>query len=293
MKELNLFLNTKRSINTRKSYESHLNELFDYKSIKNIEDFKKLTADDYYEWKNYLLDKGVSENSIRPKLSAISKFYEFLMDREEFNVNLNIIKKSKIYDTTKKIVNPSHTTWLNDKEMELFFKTCKTKRELAICSVLFNTGLRVSELINLQLDKFIRFVDGNNEEVSSIIIVRKGGKMQNIRFNSAVTKYVVDYLEVRKPTKCKNIFVSNTGNPMSTQSIDRTLNKIASKAGINRRISAHSLRRSAATDMYNKGFTLEEVQDVLGHSSPETTQIYLKGMQDRAQNVFKNYVAVI
>ena len=289
MKELDLFLNTRRTVNTRKSYKRHLEELFEFKDIETIEDFAKLNIDDFYEWKNHLLDIGVAENSIRPKLSAISKFYEFLMKRPQFNINKNIIKDSDMYENTKKIVNPAHTTWLQSYEIDSFLMECRNPRELAICVTLLNTGLRISELINLELDSLTLFKNENNDTVSTVTVTRKGGKMQEIYFNELVTDCVLKYLKVRKDTQCKNLFVSNTGNPMSTQSIDTTIKKLKNRAGIKKSISAHSLRRSAATNMDNDGFTIDEIQSALGHSSPSTTQIYLKEVHNKAENVFKKF----
>ena len=293
MKELELFLNTKRAKNTRKAYGNHIQELFNIKNVETLEDFKKLNIDDYYEWKNYLLDNGKTENSIRPKLSAISQFYAFLMKKPELGVHRNIIIESGLYENTKGIVNPEHTTWLTQEEIIRFLKACKSPRELAICATFLNTGMRVSELINLEYEKLNMFKDENGEMVSTIVAVRKGGKIQEFYFNSFVTKCLEKYLEIRKETKCKNLFISNGGNAMTTQSIDRTIRKIKNKAGITKAISAHSLRRSAATNMYSSGFRIDEIQDVLGHSSPSTTQIYLKGLEDRAKNVFKNYTVGI
>lgn len=287
---LKRFVNTKRSEGTKDRYRFYLEELFQFKNIKTIEDFRKLEIDDYYEWKNYLLNKGIVENSIRPRLSAVSSFYEFLMQRPQYNITRNIMGESDLYKTTKKIVNPNHTTWLNEEETRDFLLQCKNKRELAICAIFLNTGIRISELINLKLDTFNLFKDENGEEVSTIIATRKGGKIQEIYFNSFVTKCIVDYIKkCRKETDLDYLFVSNTGNKMSIQSIDTTIKKLKNRAGISKPISAHSLRRSAATNMYNHGFSIDEIQDVLGHSNPGTTQIYLKEIQDKSRNVFRNY----
>ena len=284
MKELDLYINTKRSENTKKFYRIYLTELFKFKNIETIEDFKKLNVDDFYEWRNCL-----SENSIRPKLSAVSKFYDYLIGKPELNINRNIILASDLLKTTKKIVNPEHTSWLDEKESDSLLKHCHNQRELAICAIILNTGIRISELINLKLDKLIFDKDQNGNDIATIVMTRKGGKIQKIYFNHFVTRCIKKYLEIRKETDNKNLFVSNTGNKMSTQSIDRTLKKITNKAGIKKSISAHSLRRTAATNMYNAGYKIDEIQEVLGHSNVATTQLYIKGSQDKAYNVLSSY----
>lgn len=286
---LKSFINTKRSISTKNCYERYLKELFSYKNIKTLDDFRNLEMDDYYDFKNYMLQQGLSENSIRPKLSAISNFYDFLIRREEYDITKNIIANSELFNNTKGIVNPQHTTWLDEVESRKFLSCCRGKRELAMCAIFLNTGIRVSELINLKKSTMNLFKDENGDDVSTIVVTRKGGKMQVIYFNPFVTKCVKEYLKVRKESNLDYLFVSNQGTKMTTQSIDRTIKKIKNRAGIERPISAHSLRRSAATNMYNSGFRVDEIQDVLGHNSPGTTQIYLKEIQDRSRKVFENY----
>lgn len=285
---LQSFIRTKRSGNTKARYEMYLKEFFDYAKVNNLRDFKNVNVDTYYSYKNFLIEKGIAENTIRLKLCAISSFYNFLIKRENFGITNNVVKNSDLFETTKKIVNPKHTTWLTKEESKSLLKECKDTRELAICAIFLNTGIRASELINLKLNDFNTFAE-NGKNVSTISIVRKGGKIQEIYFNEFVTECVTNYIDKRKKSKLNLLFVSNTGNKMSLQSIDRTIKKLKNKAGISRPISAHSLRRTAATSMYNQGFTIDEVQSVLGHSSPVTTQIYLKGIQNKSENVFRKF----
>lgn len=291
IKEVESWLNTIRSKGTRKSYKANIETFFKYKRIKSFEDFKKLDSDDYYNWIDYLInEKGNTENTVKPKISALSSFYSYLLKNFKYGITINPIVNANIHSNIKATVNPERTTWLTTKEMNDFMKQCKNPRETAICAIFLNTGLRVSEVINLDLNKYEKFVNGEGEKCSRILAKRKGGKLQIIEFNSYVTSLIDSYLETRKETNHNNLFVSNKGNPMSTQSIDRTIHKIQKKANINRNISAHSLRRSAATAMYGAGFDIKEIQSVLGHSSSGTTDMYLKGLEDKASHVFQNFV---
>lgn len=290
MKELERFLNTITSKGTRKAYEANINLFLEYKGIDNLEDFKKLTMDDYYEWRNYLLsDKNNTGNTIKPKLSAISSFYSYLMANPTYGVTSNPIIIGELHKKTKAQVNPENTTWLTKQEAVNFMSQCRNTRETAMCAIFLNTGLRVSEVIGLELNKYEKFPNEHGEICSHILVHRKGGKLQVVEFNPYVTEKIDNYIKERKVTDCKNLFVSNNGQPMSTQSIDRTIHKIQKRAGITKDISAHSLRRTAATTMYKMGFGIKEIQDVLGHSSSGTTDIYLKGLDGSANNVFRNF----
>ena len=291
MEEVKKFLNTINSEGTRKAYETSINAFLDYKKIENIDGFKKMTVDDYFEWRNYLMNVlGNTGNTVKPKLSAISSFYDYLIGSQKYGINSNPIQIGAIHKKTKAQVNPENTTWLTKQEAVNFMSQCKNPREIAMCAVFLNTGLRVSEVINLELEKYERFPNSQGEICSHILVHRKGGKLQIVEFNPYVTEKIDNYLKVRKQTDCKNLFVSDCGNPMSKQSIDRTIHKIQRKAGITKEISAHSLRRTAATNMYKMGFGIKEIQDVLGHSSSGTTDIYLKGLDGSSNNVFRNFV---
>ena len=291
MKEVEKFLNTLRSEKTKQDYERYINDFCNFKNIKNIEDFKKMTIDDYYDWNNYLKkEKNNSENTIRPKLISINSFYDYLITNPIYNITDNPIKDSKIIGKNKAIINPERRSWLTYNERKEFMHCCKNKREIAIVSIFLNTALRVSELINLPYSEYTRFYNKNGELSSYAVLTRKGGKKQKIYFNPTVTKKIDDYLKIRKETEYDNLFVSNTGKPMSTQSIDRTIRKIAKKAGIQKRVSAHSLRRTAATDMYNNGYDLRTIQNVLGHSNPATTERYIREVTDNLEDVMMDYV---
>lgn len=291
MKEIEKFINTLRSEKTKQDYKRYINDFCIFKNIKDIDDFKKMTIDDYYDWNNYLKqEKKNSENTIRPKLISINSFYDYLIANPAYNIFYNPIKESKIISKNKPIINPARRSWLTFEERARFMECCKNKRETAIISIFLNTALRVSELINLPYSEYTKFYNKNGELSSYVILTRKGGKRQKIYFNPTVTRKIDNYLKVRKDTKCDNLFVSNTGNPMSTQSIDRTIKKIAKKAGIKKDISAHSLRRTAATDMYNHGYDLSTIQSVLGHSNPGTTERYIREVNDNLEDIMMDYV---
>lgn len=289
MKELELFLNTYMAKSTRGKYEDDIKSFLNYNNIENIEQLKEIDADDCFAWRNYLLESN-TPNTIKAKLSSVSSFYNYLMSNPKYGVIMNPIAAGELRKKTKGKTNPENTTWLDKQEATNFMKCCRNARETAMCAVLCNNGLRVSELIGLELESYEKFKNERGEDCAHITIRRKGGKLQVIQFNSYVTEKIDKYLLTRKETDCPKLFVSNAGTPMTTVSIDRTIKKIAKRAGITKKVSAHSLRRTAATNMYRAGFQVKEIQNVLGHQSLGTTDIYLKGLEDCANNVFQNFV---
>lgn len=290
MKEIDNFIKTLRSDRTRRSYKSHIDSFCDFKNIKNLEDFKRMTCDDFYEFKNYLIEeKNNSENSLKPKFVAISSFYDYLITDGKYGVTENIIEKNKITKSIKAIVNPQKRTFLTAQERALFLKECKNPKETAICTVFLNTAIRISELINLKLNQYVRYTNKNGEKASYLYFVRKGGKIKKLYFNPYVTEKIEDYLKVRKQSEYDNLFISNGGKPMSVQSIDMTIKKLAKRAGITKSISAHSLRRTVATDMNKQGIPLKNIQETLGHSSVSTTGLYIQDLDEDNEDLMMSY----
>lgn len=291
MKEVNSFIQTLRSKRTRESYKNHIEAFCEFKNIKTLDDFKNMTCDDFYEYKNYLIEeKNNSENSLKPKFVALSSFYNYLIADGKYGVVENVIKRNNITKGIKPMVNPARRTWLTEQEKILFLNECKNPRETAICTIFLNTAIRVSELINLKLSQYVRYMNKNGEKAAYIIFNRKGGKIKKLYFNPYVTEKIEKYLKVRKQSNYDNLFVSNCGKPMSTQSIDTTIKKLARKAGINKSISAHSLRRTVATDMNKQGIPLKNIQATLGHNDIGTTGLYIQDLDDDNEETMMNYV---
>lgn len=285
------FIRTLRSDNTKKSYEKYIKDFCSYKNINSFEEFKKMDIDDYYDWKEYLqTEKNNSESSLRPKFISISSFYEYLCSVPKYNININPISKSNMLKKIKKTRNPERITWLTNKERTDFLNNCNSLREKAMFAIFCNTAIRVTELINLDLNKYVRYTNKNGEKSSYIIFTRKGGKKQTLYFNPYVTEAIENYLPHRKQSKYSNLFISNSGKPMTTVCIDRTIKKIARKANINKNISAHSFRRTVATDMHKEGIDLLTIQQTLGHSNPNTTQLYIQDTENDMENVMMNYI---
>lgn len=274
MKELESFIKFQRSETTKKDYQKHIKDFFQYKNINNIEDFSNLTIDDFVDYRDYLLgDKQNSESSVNTKFRALSSFYNYLI--EDRRMNLSNFAKSVARKIKPQTVNRSY---LNSTQAVNLLNECKNKREFAMAMLFLNNGLRVSELIQLQLDEY-------NSNLGQITLIRKGGHKYTIDLYPNVKDALNEYLKVRKNSEYNNIFISNGGKPMQVNSIDRTIKKLAKRAKIDTNISAHSLRRTLATDLHRQGYGLIDIRNTLGHKSVKTTEIYIRDEERSAKKV--------
>lgn len=290
MKELDLFINSLSSEKTKKNYRTWIEDFLTYSHIENVNKLGELGISDIIDWVNYLRnEKNNLDNSIKPKCQALNSFYIYLMEDRKYNINNNpamyVLKKLKPQK------NPSKRTFLTPEEQRIFLDNCKSKREIAMFTLFLNTGLRISEVISLQLsDCYKVIIPETNKEAYFINVRRKGNKIQKMVLNKETFEAIKDYIDnARKQSIYNNIFISDKGTPMMPESIHRTVKKITKRAGINKNISAHSLRRSIATALYNQGVDINGIKDVLGHASISTTQIYIRDEEERANQILDSY----
>lgn len=279
MKEMEDFLAAQRLPKTREDYRRNLEKIFEFLGVKTFEDFKKVELGDIFRYRNYLSEeRHNSDSSIKTKLLALSSFYVYLNSANilDWNFAKPVIEKLRPY------LNKKKGTYLNENEIQRFIDCCKNPRETAMMMLFLNNGVRVGTLTDIELEDY---------HGDSVIIREKGGKIREITLNKATRLAIETYLLNRKKTSCTKLFVSNGGKKMYTYSIDRTIDKLAKKAGItDKKISAHSLRRTVATDMYRLGNDILTIKDVLGHCRISTTALYIKNTHNMAQNAINNRV---
>jgi len=244
----------KRSKYTIKQY-TH----FVYHFLKFVgKEPEKICADDVEHFKQYLaVEKEYAKNSIYIAIKAIQAFLKF--------------KKVKIESLVVPKRSQQIPKYLNEEEAHALIECARENiRDYAILRTLAYTGVRVSELCNLEIED-IDFAEG-------LIRVRsgKGDKDRIVVLEEKTAEALKTYLQERykKNCKTKKIFISRKGSPLSPLSVERIVKKYARKAGIAKKVTPHVLRHTLATTLLNHGADIRFIQAILGHASISTTQIY-------------------
>lgn len=263
------------SLNTRIAYESDIKEFQNFiHSEKQAKDLLSIRND--RAPKNYVASLGFSDlkaTSINRKISSLRSFYDFLVDKEIIEVNFfSSIETPKNPKRLPKIVKTA--------DLKLMFDACDLNKLLGvrnylILDLLYSTGVRVSELCSIK----IKDIDFSNE---SINIFGKGGKERIVLIHLDLKNRLKDYisdtriklLERSTDTNNRNLLLNNKGGSLSTRGVRVILNNIIRDAGESFHVSPHMLRHSFATELLNNGADLRSVEELLGHSNLETTQIY-------------------
>lgn len=266
------------SDNSIKTYMTHIN-LFFNNCDKSIFDITKK------DLKVYLASNKMSAKSYNMKLSSFRKLYEVLAydsRTEDYVINnptIGIISIKKVKTEAK--------VPLTKEEKELMLNNCKNKRDYAIMITLLNTMVRIHELINLTYDQYMS--RDNNGKIR--LNINKGSyKDEFIYINKETETAINKYLEIRK-NGSDRLFVSNYGNKMTSSCISETLKTIARKSGISKdrvkKISSHLLRATGATDMLNKGESIEVVAEALRHHGLGCVQAYAKVAENRVMEAMQ------
>ena len=229
---------------------SHL----DYKIIRN--------------WIVKLSDSNLSPLTINRKISALSRYYDFLIKINE--IKESPLKKHKRLKVQSKIIIP-----FSEEEVltviDVFHDDFEGKRNMLIIEMLYSTGLRRDELINIKIDDI--FFD------DSLIKVRgKRNKERLVPIITTLKQSMNIYLELRNKIKTKfnNLFITSKGTKIGPSLVYRIVKKYFSKVSTKVKRSPHVLRHSFATHLLNNGADINSIKEILGHSSLASTQIYTK-----------------
>ena len=242
----------KFSPKTAKSYLYYITELLKL-TRKGPKEINNQDIKDYLE---SLCDQKLSSSTINTAYSALKFYFEKILGRKFF---FNIPRAKK--DKKLPIV-------LSKKEILDIINACENIKHKLIIQVLYCSGLRVSEVINLQIND----IDFNRKTIH--IKGAKGAKDRITIISETVLKNIEKYLLEFQPLK--HIFESMRGGKLTTRTIQIIVSQNANRAGINKPVSPHSLRHSFATHLLESGVDIRYIQSLLGHSRLETTQIYTK-----------------
>ena len=258
-----LLIDKKYSNNTILSYENDLNNL---KKIIN-KDLTKINKNDIIKFiENELEIKN--PKSVAHSITVIRNFYIFLEQQ-------NIVKENPTSKIDSLKLKKSLPTVLSKKEIDNLLDIELTNkydyRNKAMLELMYATGMRISELINIQMED----INLNNSYVK---VNGKGNKERMLPFDEVATFYLEKYINNYRNSLIKKrnnyVFLNNRGERISRQAFFKIIKQLAVKKNINKNFSPHTLRHSFATHMVENGADLRSVQILLGHSDISTTQIY-------------------
>jgi integrase/recombinase XerD len=225
---------------------------------------------------------GLKPKSLYRLVESLRQFYKFLNSED-------IIKTNPTLYLASPKISENLPTMLTFDEVVLLLNVITDNDEVnvrnrAMLELLYATGLRVSELINLNFSNI-------NLEDNFLKVIGKGSKERLIPFGEKAKNFINIYLSKRKPyTDSKdNVFISRLGKKLSRVEFWRQLKNIAKKAGINKNITPHTLRHSFATHLLVGGADIRFVQEMLGHASIATTQIYTHLDKNKIIQQHKNF----
>jgi len=274
------------SLNTRSSYERDLKQYYTFVQTKQITSWQQIDRYTILAFLEQLKKENKSTATITRMISSLRRFHQFL--RQERHTDHDPMQH---IDTPKKVQKLPDT--LSLKEVERLIDTPDTRkilgiRDRAILEVMYATGLRVSELIQLQLSDI-------HLNMALLQTIGKGDKERIVPLGDMAIHWLEVYLSDARPilvSKQPNetaLFVNSHGKKLTRQGIWKNLKEIVRAAGIHKTVTPHTLRHSFATHLLENGADLRTVQELLGHADISTTQIYTHITKKRMTDVYKQY----
>lgn len=271
------------SANTRQAYERDLRLFCKTLGFKNSDALVDVSREQITGYMTQLKEKGLAAATIARKLAAIKAFYRFMTAEGYMDANPAEVVEAG----TKGIKLPRVLS--EDEVVRLLnqpdITTAEGFRDRTMLEVLYATGMRVSELINLTLER----VDLN---MKYIIAFGKGSKERIVPLGSVAAEFLQHYLEKVRPKlthagrNTNIVFLAFGGHELTRQRFWQIIRAYGRKANINKALTPHILRHSFATHLLDNGADLRSVQELLGHSDISTTQIYTHLTNKRLRDIY-------
>ena len=256
------------------SYTRDINKFLDFMNNENY----TLNSVDSTLIRNFLAHEtldGISKRSNARRVIALRQFYEYLVKNNYVEFNPFIIISTPKVD--KKLPECMYLEEINNLfELNSQRKDYLMHRDQAIIELLFSSGLRVSELVNLTLQDL-------NLKERMMRIVGKGNKERIVPFSLKTQKTLNVYLENTRKQLISDsgnmigtnyVFLNSRGEKLTTRGVEYILQEIENKTGVTLSLHPHKFRHSFATHLLNQGLDLRTIQELMGHSSLSSTQVY-------------------
>ena len=261
------------------SYQTDLEQFFLYSNNEyETENPKEITSSIVRSWLATLKEKDVTSKSINRKISTLKSFFKYQMKQGILmNSPMVIINSPKVPKRLPSYVEEKHLdTLFNHVE---FADTWNDITKKIVLLLLYNTGMRLSELINLKVSQ----VDTSYKQIK---VLGKGNKERIIPVNIGLLKDLQDYIAARPANEVENVFITEKGKALNPRYVYGFVRDYLSLVTTVKKKSPHVLRHSFATHLMNNGAELNAVKDLLGHSSLAATQIYTHNTIEKLKEVF-------
>jgi len=284
--------------NTQKNYQRYLNKFVGWLKSKRLEALlpHQLTPEHIWEYRLYLSrhqnpksGKLLEKSTQNYYLIALRAFLGYFVAKDIISLppdKIALPKSNKSDKTVKFLTLEQIEKLLIAAEP----KDARSIRDRAILESFFSTGLRIAELVSLNIDQFSSIKEKQDLEIG---IIGKGGNPRTVYFSERALTWIKKYLSIRN-SKEKALFINfrnkdDTGTRLTVRSIERIVKKYAIMAGVPLFTSPHTLRHSYATDLLNQGVDLRSIQEFLGHKNIATTQIYTHITNKRLRDIHKQF----
>nr|DAK27265.1 MAG TPA: SITE SPECIFIC RECOMBINASE XERD [Caudoviricetes sp.] len=227
------------------------------KSIKadTVSDLDILVIDNFIDT---LSLKNYKPKTIKNKIVVIRSFIKFLYSKNLIDIRPEAIEIPRTVEV--------EANFLDEEEQFALIKSARNLRDKALIMTILSSGLRASEILNLKEDDLYR---------RSLIVSRGKGGKPRVTFIDPLTEKSIREYHHKREVDSIFVFTNSFGKPLSRQYLSRMISETALRAGIKKRVSAHTLRHSFATNMLRKGARIEDVQPLMGHSNISTTRLYM------------------
>lgn len=270
--------------NTIKAYRSDLVAFFEWNKTNGKASIKQIGVKVLSSYLQYLNDKGLASSSISRYLVAIKMFFRYLVLEGVLTESaVDVMTSPKLWQYLPKVLSP---TMVNELLQAPDSGDRYQYRDRAIIALLYATGCRASEVTNLKL-RDIRL------EENYCRCTGKGNKERMVSLNPVARRAISAYLQEERGNMTKAnddgwLFVTRSGNGLSREMIWKLLKKYAARIGASTDVSPHTLRHSFATHMLAGGADIRALQEMLGHASIRTTQIYTHVEHTRLKTIHEN-----
>ena len=275
------------SSNTIAAYKNDLQQLADFiGSHANRDGWPSLSRSDIQDFILDMKERGYTETSVARKVAAVRSFFAFLAAEGSITTNpTEGLSSPRVGKTLPKAISPNEIDELLEQPARR--STPEAKRDRAMLELLYATGMRVTELVSLDMENLNR--DPNSAFVRCL---GKGAKERSIPIHDHALEALNGYLEDGRPLIVRNqnetaLFVNRRGERLTRQGFWLILKGYARSANLGSEVTPHTLRHSFATHMLRGGMPLRNVQEMLGHANISTTQVYTHLTSDHLREVYE------